>query len=430
MTGRSDAVVIGAGIVGCSVAFALAQRGHKVTVLDSGPGVAAGTTSSSSAVIRFHYSYIDGVTLALESAHMWSQWSDVTGETEPLARFYQVGAVVYETPLLSLERLQSLFDTAGVAWEFWDAETARQRCAELDPRRFGPPAPVESPAFFADPDGELACLWTPQGGFVDDPQLAAVNLANAARRLGAVFRFRQKVVAIPGDGRVSEVILASGERVAAEIVVNCAGPWSSQIVEMAGVADEMGVRTRPLRQEVHVVDAPDGFTVETGGMCVTDADLGTYFRPHLGGTLLIGGLEPACDEQEWIDDPDSYSTTASVHGYESNVYRAARRMPALRVPSSPRGLASAYDVTDDWTPIYDKTSRPGFYLAIGTSGNQFKNAPMIGPIMSALIAASDEGRDHDIDPLRFHLPQIDRSLDLGHFSRLRAPHHSSGSVVG
>ena len=105
-------------------------------------------------------------------------------------------------------------------------------------------------------------------------------------------------------------------------------------------------------------------------------------------------------------------------------------MSGLRVPSSPRGLASACDVTDDWTPIYDKTSRPGFYLAIGTSGNQFKNAPMIGPIMSALIAAGDGGRDHDIDPVRLHLPQIDRNLDLGHFSRLRAPHHSSGSVVG
>ena len=102
MTDRSDAIIIGAGIVGCSVALALAQRGHKVAVLDSGPGVAAGTTSSSSAVIRFHYSYIDGVTLALESAHMWSQWAELTGETEPLARFYQVGAVVYETPLLSL----------------------------------------------------------------------------------------------------------------------------------------------------------------------------------------------------------------------------------------------------------------------------------------------------------------------------------------
>src|SRR6185369_443687 len=74
------------------------------------------------------------------------------------------------------------------------------------------------------------------------------------------------------------------------IVVNCAGPWSSQIVEMAGVADEMGVRTRPLRQEVHVVDAPDGFTVETGGMCVTDADLGTN-SDHISAAL--------CSSEGW-----------------------------------------------------------------------------------------------------------------------------------
>ena len=222
---------------------------------------------------------------------MWSQWSDVTGETDPLARFYQVARWSPRPRCFPWrDGRHSSIGRPGLGT--LGRREARRRCGELDPRRFGPPAPVDSPAFFADPDGELACLWTPQGGFVDDPQLAAVNLANAARRLGAAFRFRQKVVGIPGDGRVSEVVLASGERVAAEIVVNCAGPWSSQIVEIAGVVDEMGVRTRPLRQEVHGVDAPDGFTVDAGGVCVTDADLGTYFRPTPAALCSSEGWNP------------------------------------------------------------------------------------------------------------------------------------------
>ena len=44
-----------------------------------------------------------------------------------------------------------------------------------------------------------------------------------------------------------------------------------------------------------------------------------------------------------------------------------------------------YDVTPDWTPIYDGTERDGYYVAIGTSGNQFKNAPMVGRLMRAVI---------------------------------------------
>jgi glycine/D-amino acid oxidase-like deaminating enzyme len=71
--------------------------------------------------------------------------------------------------------------------------------------------------------------------------------------------------------------------------------------------------------------------------------------------------------------------------YEAQATRAARRFPELGVPGKSVGIAGVYDVTADWTPIYDRTERDGFFVAIGTSGNQFKNAPVVGRIMSAVI---------------------------------------------
>ena len=113
---------------------------------------------------------------------------------------------------------------------------------------------------------------------------------------------------------------------------------------------------------------------------MADLDLGTYFRGTPSGDLLVGGAEPECDPLDWLDDPDDYHPSATRALYEAQVYRAARRLPDLGVPNRPRGIAAVYDVADDWIPIYDKTALAGYYVAIGTSGNQFKNAPLVGQL--------------------------------------------------
>ena len=94
-------------------------------------------------------------------------------------------------------------------------------------------------------------------------------------------------------------------------------------------------------------------------------------------------------------------------------------------------MVDLYDVTDDWIPIYDTSDLPGFYMAVGTSGNQFKNAPVAGAMMAELISACEQGRDHDRDPLPFRLPRTGRTLNLGFFSRRRRVNpESSFSVLG
>ena len=109
----------------------------------------------------------------------------------------------------------------------------------------------------------------------------------------------------------------------------------------------------------------------------------------------------------------------------------ALRFPSLAIPNHPKGIADLYDVTDDWMPIYDKSDLRGYYMAIGTSGNQFKNAPMAGVMMTELIEACEGGHDHDRDPVKVKCRYTDSTLNVGFYSRNREINQdSSFSVLG
>ena len=110
--------------------------------------------------------------------------------------------------------------------------------------------------------------------------------------------------------------------------------------------------------------------------------------------------------------------------------RLAAAYPTCRSRRAPPASFGVYDVTDDWIPVYDRTSLRGYYVAIGTSGNQFKNAPVIGQLMAAIITQCEAGRDHDADPVVWRAPHTRLDVDLSHYSRLRTPHASSGTVMG
>ena len=147
--------------------------------------------------------------------------------------------------------------------------------------------------------------------------------------------------------------------------------------------------------------------------------------------MLVGGTEPECDPLQWVDDVDGANLNVTHELYEAQVTRAARRFPDLLVPSAARGVAGLYDVADDWTPIYDRTALGGYYVAIGTSGNQFKNAPTAGACMTQLVEAVQGGQDHDADPVAVTGAYTGLVINLGSFSRRRPPNtNSTGTVIG
>lgn len=430
---KTDVVVIGAGVIGGAVALELAKAGRSVVIVDKGSAAGAGSTSASSAIIRFSYSTHDAVLMAWESASIWENWADYLGAIDPdgMAKFIRTGYLVYRTAGYDGEAVRLIWDDLKIPYEILSADQLRKKFPALDANSYWPPKRIDDPAFGDDAVGELSGLYDPLSGFMDDPMLAAHNLINAAKVLGAQTRFKEEVVAIDKHGsRVTGVTLASGERIEASIVVNAAGPHASKINKIAGVLDEMNIRHRPLRQEVYVAPAPIGFKLEDNVPVVADLDTGIYFRPHLGGTINLGGTEPACDELHWIDDADNWREETTVEIWETMMLRLARRMPDFGVPVSPSGIGALYDATDDWVPIYDRSSIDGFFMACGTSGNQFKNAPLAATFIRLLIEAGEAGRNHDTDPISYVGPRSGRAINLGAFSRLREVANTSGTVMG
>ncbi|WP_271951554.1 NAD(P)/FAD-dependent oxidoreductase [Ruegeria faecimaris] len=432
---QPDAIIIGTGVIGAAIAFEMAKAGWKTVSLDRNAQVGHGSTAGSCAIIRMHYSTFDGTAFAWEGYHYWRDWAEYLGlpQGADLAHFRETGCLVMKTEANGLlEKHMKNSSALNCPFEEWSPEQVTDRLPVYSQDSFAPARRMDDPEF-GQPNGRKmqGGVYWPQAGYVTDPALSAQNLMDAAKQHGAEVRTGAEVVEIlTDDGRVSGVRLASGEDIHAKVVVNVAGPGSAIINGMADVLDDMTIQTRPLRQEVVHVPAPEGFDFENDGTIVSDSDIACYCRPEHGNHILVGSEDPECDPHQWCEDDVTYNRDFTDQ-WTTQAMRYAQRVPSLGIPSKTRGVVDLYDASTDWIPIYDKSSLPGFYMACGSSGNQYKNAPIAGKMMTALIGYCEDGADHDSAPLQFELPYIGRTIDVGFYSRKRPINkESSFSVLG
>lgn len=434
MSKQYDVVIIGAGIIGASIAFSLARSGKKTLNIDALPASGYGSTSGSCAIIRPYYSTIETSAIAHESHRYWSDWSELLDAEDERGhiQYHAVGCLVAKTENNDyLRPTMAILDAIGAPYEELDPEQYVARMPIFNVESYTPAKRPEDDGF-GEPNGKQigGGVYMPEGGYVSDPQLATHNLQRAAEAKGGEFLFNAKVASIRQEGgRIVGITLVSGEQVDAPVVVNAAGPHSSKINAMVDAQQDMKITTRALRHEVAHVPSPAGFDFEKQGCVCSDSDIHTYCRPETGNHILIGSEDPACDSKDWVD-PDDYNKDFTDQ-WRVQALRMGQRIQSLPIPNQAKGVVELYDVTPDWAPIYDKSCVPGFYMAIGTSGNQFKNAPIVGDMMQQLIDACEQGQDHDLQPVVFKLKYSGRAIDLSIFSRNRNINpNSSGTVLG
>ncbi len=434
---KYDAIIIGAGIIGCTTSFELAKKGYKTLNIDMLSEAGAGSTINSCAIVRAHYSTYDGVALAYENFFYWHDWEnylEAKDERGP-AKLMNVGTILFKTQGHDWQKVLEQYRNVGVKHEEGDMETLKQKMPIYSDKSYYPPAMPddEDSPFWQDSDKKLeGAIFTPESGYVNDPQLATHNLQVATEAYGGEFLFNSRVVQIMRDEeKVLGVMLEDGREIAAPVVVNVAGPHSFVINRMADVEKGMKIKTRALRHEVHHVPSPVGFDFEKDGAHTSCGDTGIYFRPEVGNNILVGSEDPECERRDWIADPNHFNRNLTAERWKAQVYRLARRIPELPIPSQPKGVVDLYDVSDDWLAILDKSDLKGFYMAIGSSGHEFKNAPGIGYMMGELIDACQKGHDHDNDPIHVTSRYKGYDLNIGFYSRLREINtDSSFSVNG
>ncbi|CAJ1406290.1 unnamed protein product [Effrenium voratum] len=380
----------------------------------------------------------------------YENWKEHIGLEDPpggLARLRACGALTLRAPQskVFLERVVASHRAVGLPFEEWDADEIRRRL-RFDLQSYGPQVRIDDDSFGEPTGPDLSSgVYFPKTGYVSDPMLAACNLQAAAQATGrADFAFGREVTELLRRGGRAAGVRCGEEVFEAPVVINVAGPHSSQITRLAFEEGEndMAISTRPMRQEVAYVNSPPNVSWgdDGEGLLCTDLDTGIYFRPEVGGKILVGSVEPSCDDPFHIypSDPEAVypggELASLTDQWTNQVYRLALRVPTLPLPEAGnvQGCAACYDVTEDWVPIYDKSALPGFYMAIGTSGNQFKNAGPAARLMRELIEAADAGRDTDVQPLDFELKRIPcgGTISSASFSRKRAVLETSGSVLG
>ena len=383
-------VIVGAGVIGASIAWHLAARGVRdVLLLDAGAEPGAGSTARATGGFRAQFGTAPNVLLALLAREKLRRFADETGGD---AGFRAVG-------YLFLAHDQRALDAFRVARAVQHA-CGLTEAVELTPDE----ASARNP--HVELDGAIGAAWCPADGTIRPLQILRGYLDDALRR-GAHVHWNSHVASMERDarGRITRVRAADGRAWSPDVVVNAAGAWASAIAAMAGVA----LPVRAVRRQIAVADpAPpldDDFP-----MTIWTRDAFNV-RVRDGRPLL-----------NWpVDTPGSNDDPPDLTLYrpwlDDTWRRATARVPALR--------HGRLDDTAHWTGLYemspDKTlilgadpACPNLLLANGSSGHGVMHAPAIGQLAAEIIV---DGRAHTLDahpfrPTRFAEGQAHPVIDL------------------
>jgi sarcosine oxidase subunit beta len=356
-----EAIVVGAGVVGASIAFHLAERGVETLVVDRA-SPATGSTARSGALIRTHYPTALEADLA---------WESLTGYFEPWGERVGGGCGFTRTGFAYLadeDRIKVLRHNVALGRSV-GVETGLVGPEEL--REIDPALDTEDVALAA---------YEPRGGYAD-PTATALGFLEAARSLGARFEKRRVTALRVRRDRVAGVETESGP-LDARLVVLTTGAWSMPLA--AGVGLELPVE--PARVQVALFERP--YSLPTH-LTIIDSILGFYARPAAERATFVGTR----DHFFRLDDPDEWDPEPDPGFPEGAAGLLSKRVPALRKAPYRSGRAGVLDMTPDGRPVLGPEGPEGLYLAVGWSGTGFKKAPAVGAELARWICEGGPRRE-------------------------------------
>ena len=352
----ADVIVVGGGIIGASIAFALTRRGLRDVRVFERDTVGSAGTGKSSGVVRCHYGVPSLAAMAWKSLLLFENAVEILGEE---VGFEQTGYLVCVGPgnVGALQANLAMQRSLGIEAD---------QISLADAAALWPAAYLEDFAAFG---------YEPRGGY-GDAYRTAQAFAAAARRGGAVIEQRSPVVELlVHNGRACGVRLADGRQISAPTVVVAAGPWSVGLLAPHGVTLPIRAQREPVLM-VHPGRALGRVPV------LSDLVSLQYVRAERSGELLVGNSDHR--DPEWAD-PDGYRDSADETFLERAADKLTHRFPALTGARVSTSYSGCYDVTPDYNPVIGFSPVPGVLVAAGFSGHGFKISPAVGELVADLL---------------------------------------------
>ncbi len=368
MATTADIVVIGGGVMGCSILYNLAAMGAGNLVLMERDALGSGSTGKSQAICRMHYSNPVTTLMAWESMKIYQSFPEVVGAE---SGYVTTGYLVVVGPQ----------DREAI-----EQNVAMQQELGIDTRLVTPDDVAEiAPMLCVQDAGGMA--YEPQSGYAD-PHSVTSGYASRARELGARVVLSCPARSIETSGGRVTAVVSDRERIETDTVVVAAGPWARSLVSPLGI--DLPLDT--VRHQLLIMRRPTDRIPRHPG--VGDIAQEFSFRPDSVDLTLVGGREDPAD-------PDTYNQGVDLDMIEEYTTKLVHRMPAMSEGGFQGGWSGLFTITPDWHPILDRVDGiSGLYCAVGFSGHGFKLAAMIGVSMAELVLEG-QAKSVDISPLRF-----------------------------
>jgi glycine/D-amino acid oxidase-like deaminating enzyme len=366
----ASAIIIGGGVVGCSIAYHLASRGLRDVLVLERETVGSGTTSKAAGGIRAQFGTETEIRFSLESIRVFERFEDEFGIDPGYRKIGYLFLVSDAADLRGYERRIALQRRLGVDVRI---------IAPDDARTLVPALRV---------DDLLAAVWGPDDGLAGPAEVTS-GFARRARELGVRIAEGVQVTAIRRDGDRVVGVTSSEGTVSGPLVINAAGPAAARIARMAGVE----IPVLPRRRHIFFTEP---FPEIPGPVpLTTDRASGFYFRKEMEQVLLSPG-----DVQDIGEDFEVPMDSAMIG---EAVQKAVDRVPVLEQARIAGGWAGLRPLTpDDHAIIGWAPGAPGFFLAVGFGGHGFQHSPATGRHTAAWILDGTPAIDLSLfDPARF-----------------------------
>jgi len=366
---RFDAIVIGGGVVGTSIACQLARLdAGRVLLLERGE-LGGGTTAQSSCIVRTHYSVPENVALAQAALDVFADFQRYLDDQDADCGLNRCGLM--------------LIAPQGARAAALRATLAVQRAAGVEAEEIGvDDAQRIHPLLDLGDDPVIG--WERGAGYAD-AYMTLSAYVRAARRRGAIVREGVTVTGLLRDGaRIVGVETAQGA-IAAGVVVSAQNMWSREIAQWTGI-------DVPLALSRHAVVSLESRTAYTPNMPVVMDWVppgGIYFRSYAGRQLMIGDTGDGTP----LTSPDTRQGDVPLDHVAHLGEMLGRRVPAFADAGLAHSWTGVYDVTPDWNPVLGPLPGiEGLHVAFGFSGHGFKLSPIVG----RLVAQSALGLPTDL----------------------------------